>query len=444
MGEGGSRGFRDAAGSHNREHLKPSAPETNRVPLRRFLTVDKSGRLELPSDLAKASGAAPGARLEIRERDGRLEIRPDIHSLGRLYIEPTTRCNLTCQTCIRNTWAEPLGDMSDEVFSRIAARLGDFPHLQSVMFGGFGEPTTHSGILDMITSVHKRGLRAEMTTNGTRLDEGMIKNLFRSGLDRLWVSIDGADERNFDGIRKGAGFLDVLDGMLRLRAHNERSDRPIRLGLSFVVLRRNVADLAAMDELGRLVGADTILVSNVLPYSADMEKEMLCALTLTTDTFTAATPKIEMRLPRIDVSPATRETILQLLRGFGNLTLMGNPIFAETNSCRFVEGRTTFVRWDGAVAPCMGLLHGLKTFLYGYERSIKPYVLGDVTKTTLDSIWNSKEYQTFREKVRDFDFSSCHLCGGCSLLDSNEEDCFGNAFPACGGCLWAQGVIQCP
>ncbi len=26
----------------------------------------------------------------------------------------------------------------------------------------------------------------------------------------------------------------------------------------------------------------------------------------------------------------------------------------------------------------------------------------------------------------------------------NEEDCFGNTFPTCGGCLWAQGVIRCP
>ncbi len=444
MGEGGSREFRDGDGGHNREDLKPLASGTSRVPLRRFLTVEESGRIELPPDLAKAAGATPGARLEIRERDGRLEIRPDIHSLARLYIEPTTRCNLTCQTCIRNTWAEPLGDMSDGVFSRIDAQLGDFPHLQSVMFAGFGEPTIHPGLLDMIAAVRRHDVRAELTTNGTRLDEAMVEGLFRSGLDRLWVSIDGADERNFDGIRKGAGFQGVMDGLFRLRARNERSDRPIRLGLAFVVLRRNVTDLAAMDELARSVGADTVLVSNVLPYSADMEREMLCALTLTTDTFTAASPKIEMRLPRIDVSPATRETILHLLRGFGNLTLMGNPIFAETNSCRFVEERAAVIRWDGAVAPCLGLLHGSKTFLYGYERAIKPYALGDVRETALRLIWESMEYRSFREKVRDFDFSPCHLCGGCSLLDSNDEDCFGNTFPACGGCLWAQGVIQCP
>ncbi len=53
-------------------------------------------------------------------------------------------------------------------------------------------------------------------------------------------------------------------------------------------------------------------------------------------------------------------------------------------------------------------------------------------------------YAEFREKVKTFDYSPCHLCGGCSLLEKNEEDCYGNTFPACGGCLWAQGIIQCP
>jgi MoaA/NifB/PqqE/SkfB family radical SAM enzyme len=440
MGEGGSRGFReDGAGPSG-----PAAPSLPPAPEKRFLTLDGQGRIDLPSDLAKAAGAAPGVRLEVRDKDGRLEIRPDIHGLARLYIEPTTRCNLSCRTCIRNTWAESPGDMSEEVFGRIESDLADFPYLQSVMFGGFGEPTAHPRLLEMMGAVRRRGLRVELTTNGTRLDDALVDGLFDCGLDRLWVSIDGADETHFDGIRRGAGFRSVMEGLGRVRTRNERGGRTVGVGLSFVVLRRNVADLAAMDELARAVGADTILVSNVLPYSADMEREMLCDLTLSTDTFASASPKIEMRLPRIDVSPATRETILLLLRGLGSLTLMGNPINAETHHCRFVEGRMAFVRWDGAVAPCMGLLHGSKTFLYGYERALKHHILGDVRTAPLGAIWSSPEYRAFREKVRDFDFSPCHICGGCSFLDSNDDDCFGSGFPACGGCLWAQGLIQCP
>jgi hypothetical protein len=83
----------------------------------------------------------------------------------------------------------------------------------------------------------------ELTTNGTTLEGPFRAGLFENRLDKLWVSFDGADR---------------------------------------------------------------ILVSNVLPYSAEMEKEMLCLLTLSTDTFTFAPGKVEMSLPRLDVSPVTR------------------------------------------------------------------------------------------------------------------------------------------
>jgi hypothetical protein len=46
--------------------------------------------------------------------------------------------------------------------------------------------------------------------------------------------------------------------------------------------------------------------------------------------------------------------------------------------------------------------------------------------------------------VQSFAFPPCTYCGGCEMSISNQEDCFGNHFPACGGCLWAQGVVQCP
>jgi MoaA/NifB/PqqE/SkfB family radical SAM enzyme len=435
MGEGG----------RNRDETLPRASAGDGRPgARRFLTAGARGRLTIPPDLVKKLGASASSRLEIREREGRIEIRPDIHSLSRLYVEPTSRCNLACRTCIRNTWKEPLGDMPWPLFQRLISQLGAFPHLESVMLAGFGEPTAHPDILRMIRAVKRLGLRAEITTNGTLLDDAMIDGLRRAGLDVLWASFDSAGEAGFEDIRRGAKFRPVVAALQSIQAGNVKSRHRIQVGLSFVVMRRNVADLEALDELARRVGAGTVLVSNILPYAAEMEKEMLCALTLTTESLAAASAKTEVRLPRLDVTPATRETILRLLRGYENLNLMGNPIFAETNHCRFVEGRTAFVRWDGAVAPCMGLLHGYKTFLYGYERDIRPHGFGNIGKKALGTIWRSSAYREFRDKVRVFDFSPCHICGGCHFLESNEEDCLGNGFPACGGCLWAQGVIQCP
>jgi len=67
-----------------------------------------------------------------------------------------------------------------------------------------------------------------------------------------------------------------------------------------------------------------------------------------------------------------------------------------------------------------------------------------VNERKLRELWNEPAYLAFRERVQTFDFSPCTFCGGCNLSEINEEDCFGNTFPTCGGCLWAQGVIQCP
>jgi AbrB family looped-hinge helix DNA binding protein len=416
-------------------------PPTKRV---RRVRVEKNGRVTLPAALARKLGADPGERIEIVEERGRIELRPNIHSLARLYIEPTSRCNLACQTCIRNTWDEPMGDMDESTFGRVVSGLDAFPHLETVMFGGFGEPMAHPRILEMVRAVKALGIGVEMTTNGTLLQGQLLEGLVRSGPDRLWVSFDGADEARFESIRKGARFRSVVDNLNRLQKLNKKRKRPLAVGISFVVMKKNVDDLVAMDELARSIGADRIIVSNVLPYSPEMEKEMLCQLTLTTDTFTFVPGKTEMSLPRLDISPYTREAVFKLLRGYMNLSLMGASISAPSRSCRFVSDRATFIRHDGRVSPCMGLLHPYKTYLYGNERRITDYGLGDIRRKLLRAIWNSKEYRTFRERVRTFGFSPCHICGGCSLVEENKEDCFGNAFPACGACLWAQGVIQCP
>ncbi len=420
---------------------KRDVPPARRV---KRVRVEEDGRIGLPAALARKLGAAAGERIEIVEERGKVELRPNIHSLSRLYIEPTSRCNLACRTCIRNTWNETLGDMSEATFGRIVSGLARFPHLESVMFGGFGEPLAHPRILDMVRAVRKTGARVEMTTNGTLLEGALLEGLVRSGLDRLWVSFDGADESRFESIRTGARFRSVVDNLARLRKLYRKEKRPLALGISFVVMKRNVEDLVAMDELARSIGADRIVVSNVLPYSPEMEKEMLCQLTLTTDTLTFVPGKTEMSLPRLDISPDTREAVLRLLRSYMNLSLMGTSISAPARSCRFVSDRAAFVRWDGMVSPCMGLLHPYTTYLYGNERRISEYALGDVNRRTLGSIWGSKDYRAFRERVRAFDFSPCHICGGCSLVEGNKDDCFGSGFPACGACLWAQGVIQCP
>ena len=413
------------------------------IPGRR-LRVRKDGSLALPAEMRKRLGVVPGAKLDIVCEGGRAVIRPHIHSLARVYIEPTSKCNLACQTCIRNTWTEPLGSMEMETLDRLVEQLRGFSSLQAVMFGGFGEPMAHPEILSMIRRVKSLGVRVEMVTNGTLLDERTIRDLFGTRLDMLWISFDGADGESFESIRQGASFRQVMGGLELLQELNAGRRHKIDLGIAFVVMEKNIHDLKSLDRLIWASGARKISISNVLPYTEDMERQMVCVHALTLETLADVEGRVEISLPRLDMTERTKDVFLDLFRGYHNLSIMGHKISTETQECRFIKDRCVFVRWDGKVSPCMGLLHAHTTYLYGLPRAIEPYVLGDVSSENLAEIWNSAEYKAFRERVRAFDFSPCHICGGCHYLEKNSEDCYGNTFPACGGCLWAQGVIQCP
>jgi MoaA/NifB/PqqE/SkfB family radical SAM enzyme len=112
--------------------------------------------------------------------------------------------------------------------------------------------------------------------------------------------------------------------------------------------------------------------------------------------------------------------------------------------CRFVtEGRLA-VSWDGQVSPCLALLHPHVYYFRGERKSIRCYRVGNVNDSSLLTIWQDEGYRDFRSRVRDWEFSPCIDCGGCDLRETNERDCYGDAFPRCGECLWAAGLVQCP
>ena len=83
-------------------------------------------------------------------------------------------------------------------------------------------------------------------------------------------------------------------------------------------------------------------------------------------------------------------------------------------------------------------------FLNIDEHHVTRWAIGNIQEKSLISMWNNPEHLAFRQRVQDFSFTPCVTCGGCDLSETNEEDCYGNEFPTCGGCLWAQGVIRCP
>ena len=404
------------------------------------IEIDNQGRGILPSEVVSRYGLKPGTKIFLENGGNGVGLRISRDEVAKIYIEPTNRCNLECRTCMRNIWDEPLGQMEGSTFSRILEGVRDLFPAPKIFFGGIGEPLAHPHIAEMVGQAKKIGSSVELITNGTLLTLEMSNRLLEAGLDMLWVSLDGATPESYADVRLGSALPNVLANIsayrkARLTEYTQRA----YLGIVFVAMKRNIADLPALLKLGREMGARRFLVSNVLPYTAEMREEILyerSGMDFCLGPF--------LELPIIDVNETTCRPLYEAFDSGKSVVFSGNRNDEQKGRCPFIESRSTAVSWEGNLSPCLPLLHSHNSFLDRRERFSRRHIVGSVNEKALQDLWRDPQYAAFRERVRAFDFSPCAICGGCEMGEGNEEDCFGNEFPTCGGCLWAQGVVQCP
>jgi len=409
-----------------------------------WVEMDDQGRLVLPPEVAEHYGILPGAPMLLKEGLKGLHLQRPITQLAKVYIEPTSRCNLTCRTCIRNAWEEPQDDMSVTTWNRVIESLKGLPSHPDVFFGGFGEPLVLPNIVEMVTQAKEVAGKVEMITNGLLLTEEHARGLIDSGLDTLWVSVDGVTPESYADTRIGAELPTVLNNIRRMAILRHETTRRPEIGISFVAMRKNIADLPALIRKGAQLGVSRFMVTNVFPYTEEMCKEMLYSLSVDSMDSTPSPWAPEIDLPRMDLNADSQDALIKTMRNRHNVYWNGVALGQDRGHCPFSERGSVSIAWNGDASPCLALMHSYDTFLNGRTRKVRRCVFGNLLEQSLLSIWEAQEYVAFRKRVQEFDFSPCTSCGGCEMAEKNEEDCFSNPFPTCGGCLWAQGVIQCP
>ena len=365
--------------------------------------------------------------------------------LIKLYIEATSRCNLNCSMCFRNTWIdEPFADMDAAVFE--AAMRTMPPTVSTVFFGGMGEPLFHKDIVGMIRHAAGLGKRVELVTNATLLTRETARNLLDAGLSMLWVSIESFEAGSYESIRKDGDLELVQENIRAFNRERAKLDQSVRLGVNFVVMKSNIHQLKGIPRFVSRFQVNEVNVSNLIPSNAESLAQIVYDKVVDWGVGTPGADAAEIRLPMMNWrEEGVMEGVRDILAsGNGIVSISGRPLVRKTNHCRFVDEGMAFVRHDGNVSPCMGLLHSAVTYWNGWERVVRHHSFGNVLSQGLHRIWSSAEYSRFRERVRQFDFSPCIKCSGCDLWEKNEEDCFGNGKPTCGACLWAEGVVSCP
>ncbi len=407
--------------------------------------VNEQGDLVIPKNVITRYGLNPGAMVRLDEGENFVRMHRPVTHLTKVYIEPTVACNLDCITCFRNGWSEPNGKMSDETFEAIFDSLQKMNPIPDVYFGGIGEPLFHPRTLGWVKRVKSLGVKVELITNATMLTERIARKVIDSGLDLLWVSLDGATPETYADVRLGAELPHVLANLRAFNSMRKGGHTPTpEMGIAFVAMKRNIHELPKVIRLGRALRVKYFSVSNIQPATENMQADKLYDRSLSDVAYMNGSSMPTLSLPKMDMTAETRDALFEAFTSGCNVNFAGNSWGGANDVCNFVESGTMSINWRGEVAPCWPLMHDHDTFMHKKPHKKNKHIIGNVSERSLEDLWLDEEYLAYRERLHNFVFAPCTFCGGCDLSESNLEDCFGNPSPVCGVCLWAQGAIQCP
>jgi MoaA/NifB/PqqE/SkfB family radical SAM enzyme len=397
---------------------------------------------EILDSVAAMAGFRPGDELWAEPtRDG-VVVRSD--SLRKVYVEATGHCNLQCAMCPRQAWAADSGHMSAACYGQLLSGLpAAAPDRLTLSFGGFGEPTIHPQLLDMIERARQAQLRVEIITNGTTITAQFAQDLASLGVAQVTVSVDGGNDEAYAAMR-GIDRDAALDAVARLREHARRGPHRMSIGVACVATRQTVGSLPALVATAHRLKLDFVSISNVVPHTREMADEALFTYAGQVSNMNPDTWRPRLTVGRFDLNDATRPLLDALLR---QLPIVPPPALDRGewhNRCRFARDGVVAVSWDGRVTPCLSLLYTHTEHLGGRDKTVRSFDVGHIERAPLREIWRDPPFRALRERLREFDMSPCLACGGCFISETNEGDCFGTPFPACSECLWAQGIVLCP
>jgi MoaA/NifB/PqqE/SkfB family radical SAM enzyme len=306
-------------------------------------------------------------------------------------IKLTSRCNLRCMMCkYWQTESErTLGSARwREVFGELA-ELG----CRKVHFSG-GEVFLRPDFLDLVESAARRGLKVNMTTNGTLVSRAAVRRIAELGVNGVSISLDGPTATAHNRVRgRDYAFRRSLRTARLLRRLAPRT----KLRINFVVMRGNYRRLPEMVRLAGELGA-----SELVPMPVDEKGPRRNRLS-----------KAQIREYNRELAPRVAE--LRRRYGFSLAPALVHPFGVTDEDVRlsakglyargFFERRACLVPWLHAFFAWNG-----DAFLCCMTNGrMEP--LGNVGRQTVREVFHGPGYRRVREEfLAGRHLPSCHRC----------------------------------
>jgi radical SAM protein with 4Fe4S-binding SPASM domain len=285
---------------------------------------------------------------------------------AHLKLELTNYCNLACPMCPHPQMQREVGYMRPELFRKIIDEAA--PELEFAYLHHLGESLFHGHLGELVRYGRSRGAAVGLSTNATFLDERRGRALLDNGLDFLVISLDAASAASYARMRPAlrGDAADAFDAtvervraFLRLRA---AVPNHTEVAVQLIVTEHNRHEAREFAAAWRDEGAQVMI------------KE-----------------------------PRDWAGQLSLVP----LGLHARPPIART-PCKLPWTELT-VMWDGTVVPCANHVE-------------RENVLGDLSRQSLDEVWNGPALRRLRDAHLADAVGSIAVCRACPRHAFDHDD----------------------
>ena len=295
-----------------------------------------------------------------------------------LTVETGNFCPLRCSLCPTGQGKEglPQGFLAFENFKKIIDELGDY--LLIVELYNWGEPFLNKDFFRMVRYARGRNIIVTTSSNLNIFDEQICRELMRSGLNILMVSLDGASQETVETYQRGNNFTKVLGNIKKIVKEKRKLNiRKPLLQWKFFVTRFTEKEVPKAKRLAKEIGVDHIEFAKLL---CDMSQRFFLD------------PKSQFEnvkewLPRDERYSA-----------YGSILKRRKK--ALNNDCSSLWTRSV-INWDGSIFPCCNV--------YGEK-----WGFGNALEEGFSAIWNNDAYRSSREIVANGKITKkktiCHIC----------------------------------
>jgi radical SAM protein with 4Fe4S-binding SPASM domain len=279
-----------------------------------------------------------------------------------LWIEPTNKCNLKCVMCPNSVIAQDkLGFMDFHLYQKIIDENKSY--LSYIILCLSGESLLHPDLPRMIDYAKKNNIKTYLSTNATVLTKSLSEKIIKAGLDWINFSFDGCTKEIYEKVRINAKFDITLKNVIDFLKIKKDLNSKVTTELQIILLNQK----------------------GITDYKKNFNKFK--------DNFK------DLPLDNIQIrSPSTWGNVFSKTKKFNPKKL--SNVFSPCSYLWVALG----ILWDGKVVACGSDFFGKNVF-------------GDVSRESLESIWNNTKIIKFRKAMISQKYSKYNdYCQHCDSL----------------------------